>query len=114
MLDCAEKFYAQMDSLLNLQYKRLRAKCDSVQKVNLKDDQLGWLAVRDKQFQFNKQKVHKEAKDYGYDSGQDEIMILTDRNAMFVKERVIELIAEAPDSYSADKYKGKNNKVSKE
>lgn len=114
MLDCANKFYSQMDSLLNLQYKKLRAKCDSVQKVNLKDDQLRWLAVRDKQFRFNKQKVHKEAKDNGYDSGQDERMIVTDKNVMFVKERVIELIAKTPDSYSADKYKGKNYKVSTE
>lgn len=107
MLGCSEKFYFQMDSLLNVEYKKLRAKCDSTQKVNLKDDQVKWLAIRDKQFKFNRQQVHKEAKESGYEGGQDEIMILTDKNAMFVKDRVIELIGKKPDSYSADKYKRK-------
>src|SRR4051812_23221934 len=55
MLGCSERFYFQMDCLLNIQYKKLRAKCDSVQKINLKDDQIKWLAVRDKQFKYNKQ-----------------------------------------------------------
>jgi len=114
MFDCAYKFYSQMDSLLNIQYKNLRSKCDSVQKVNLKDDQLRWLAVRDKQFQFNKQKVNKEAKGNGYNGGQDEIMILTEKNAMFVKDRVIYLIGKTPDSYSVGIYKGNTYKVSKE
>src|SRR5690606_30790237 len=53
MLGCSEKFYFQMDSLLNVEYKKLRAKCDSIQKVNLKEDQVKWLAIRDKQFMFN-------------------------------------------------------------
>ena len=114
MLGCSEKFYFQMDSLLNSQYKRLRAKCDSTQKVNLKDDQIKWLAVRDKQFKYNKQQVHKEAKENGYDGGQDETMILTDKNATFVKDRVVELLHKSPDKYSADKYKSKSYKVSTE
>ena len=101
-----------MDSLLNLQYKKLRTKCDSIQKINLKDDQIKWLAVRDKQFKYNRQQVHKEAKESGYDGGQDEIMILTDKNTMFVKDRVIELISKSPNSYSADKYKSKLYKIS--
>lgn len=103
-----------MDSLLNVQYKKLRSKCDSVQKVNLKNDQQKWLAVRDKQFKFNKQQVNKDAKDNGYNGGQDEVMILMDKNAKFVKDRVIELINQTPDSYSAKKYKSKTYKVSTE
>lgn len=111
MLGCANTFYSQIDSLLNLQYKKLRSNCDIVQKVNLKNDQLKWLAVRDKQFQFNKQQVQKEAKANGYKGGQDEIMVLTDKNAIFVKERVIELINKKPEDYSADKYKSKTYKI---
>ncbi len=114
MLGCADWFYSQMDALLNVEYKKLRAKCDSVQKVNLKSDQLKWLIARDKQFKFNRQKVHKEAKKGGYDGGQDEEMILIEKNAMFLRERVIELINKTPDSYSADKYKSKNYKISTE
>jgi uncharacterized protein YecT (DUF1311 family) len=111
MRGCSNTFYSQMDSLLNLQYRKLREKCDSVQKANLKDDQLRWLNIRDKQFKFNKQQVYKEAKENGYDGGQDEIMILTDKNTMFVKDRVIELIKKSPDDYSADKYKIKTYKI---
>jgi uncharacterized protein YecT (DUF1311 family) len=114
MIDCSNHFYSQMDSLLNVQYKKLRSKCDSVQKVNLKNDQQKWLAVRDKQFKFNKQQVNKDAKDNGYNGGQDEVMILMDKNAKFVKDRVIELINQTPDSYSAKKYKSKTYKVSTE
>ena len=114
MLGCSERFYFQMDSLLNVQYKKLRAKCDSTQKVNLKDDQVKWLAIRDKQFKYNRQQVHKEAKEGGYEGGQDETMILTDKNAMFVKDRVIELMGKKPDSYSADKYKSKTYIISTE
>ena len=86
MLGCSERFYFQMDSLLNIQYKKLWTKCDSMQKANLKDDEIKWLAVRDKQFKYNRKQVHKEAKEEGYDGGLDEIMILTDKNATFVKE----------------------------
>jgi uncharacterized protein YecT (DUF1311 family) len=112
MLGCSEKFYFQMDSLLNVQYKKLRAKCDSIQKINLKDDQIKWLAVRDKQFKYNRQQAHKAAKESGDDGGQDETMILTDKNAMFVKDRVVELVNKLPDSYSTDTYKSKSYKVS--
>lgn len=112
MLGCANTFFSQMDSLLNAQYKKLRSNCDSVQKLNLKDDQLKWLDVREKQFKFNKYQVHKEAKENGYNGGQDETMILTDKNATFVKDRVIELIKKTPDNYSAGKYKSKIYKVS--
>ena len=114
MLGCSERFYFQMDSLLNIQYKKLRSKCDSVQKINLKDDQIKWLAVRDKQFKYNKQQVNKEAKESGYDGGQDEKMILTDKNAMFVKDRVVELLNKTLDNYSTDKYKSKSYKISTE
>ena len=114
MLGCSKKFYFQIDSLLNIQYKKLREKCDNTQKANLKDDQIKWLAARDKQFKYNRQHVHKEAKESGFEGGQDEIMILTDKNSMFVRDRVVELLNKLPNNYSANKYKGKTYKVSTE
>jgi len=105
MLGCSKTFYSQMDSLLNVQYKKLRSKCDSIQKEYLKDEQLEWLSNRDKQFSQTQKQVNKEAKKNGYDGGQDETMILTDKNAMFVKQRVIELIKATPNNYSANNYK---------
>lgn len=104
MLGCSERFYLQMDSLLNVQYKKLRSKCDSMQKENLKDEQLQWLSKRDKQFRENQKQVHKEAKEKGYDGGEIETMILTDKNAMFIKKRVIEIINSSAQNYSADVY----------
>ena len=79
-----------------------------------KDDQIKWLAARDKQFKYNRQHVHKEAKESGFEGGQDEIMILTDKNSMFVRDRVVELLNKLPNNYSANKYKGKTYKVSTE
>jgi uncharacterized protein YecT (DUF1311 family) len=105
MLGCSKVFYYQMDSLLNLRYKQLRLTCDSIQKENLKDEQLEWLSKRDKQFLKNQKQTNKEAKKEGYDVGQDEKMVLTDTNAMYVKQRVIELLNSSSLNYSADKYK---------
>lgn len=105
MLGCSKLFYFQMDSILNVRYKQLRFMCDSVQKENLKDEQLEWLAKRDRQFNLNKQQVNKEAKKDGYEGGQNETMFLTEKNASYVKQRVVELIKVAPENYSADKYK---------
>ena len=47
MLGCSKKNYFQIDSLLNIRYKKLRLTCDSVQKENLKDEQFEWLTKRD-------------------------------------------------------------------
>lgn len=92
MLSCANTFYGQMDSLLNLQYQKLIRQMETVEGAKLKSEQRKWLAERDKQFVLFKQQVHKEAVDNGFDGGQDEQMILTERKAMFVKHRVIELL----------------------
>ncbi len=104
MLGCSKSFYSQMDSLLNLEYKMLRSKCDKIQKGNLKDEQLEWLSKRDLQFKKNQQQVHKEAVEKEYSGGQDETMFLTEQNASFVKERVIALSNSTPETYSANQY----------
>jgi uncharacterized protein YecT (DUF1311 family) len=104
MYDCSNFFYNQMDSLLNLRYKQLRALCDAVQLENLKDDQLDWLSKRDKQFIKNQKQVNKAAKKDGYEGGQDEAMILMDINAKFVKNRVIELVNRSQQYYADSNY----------
>ncbi|UAY52965.1 lysozyme inhibitor LprI family protein [Ferruginibacter albus] len=103
MLRCSETFYYQIDSLLNVRYKKLRSMCDSTQKKNLKSEQLAWLSKRDKQFKSYRQQVYKEAKKGGYNGGEDETMIITDKNAQFVKARLIELIKSLPKDYSIAK-----------
>lgn len=98
MLGCSQTFYNQMDSLLNVRYKKLRSLCDDKQKKLLKNEQLEWLSKRDKQFIINKKQVSKE----GYGGGRDEEMSLIDRNTDYVKQRVIELIDSSPDKYKVN------------
>lgn len=91
MLGCANTFYAQMDSLLNLKYKKLLSKMGTAEGSRLKNEQREWLKERDKQFASFKEQVNKEAVKHEFDGGQDEQMILAERKALFVKQRVIEL-----------------------
>jgi uncharacterized protein YecT (DUF1311 family) len=104
MLGCAKTFYNEMDSLLNVRYKSLRSICDSVQKDNLRDEQLEWLSKKDKQFIENRRQVNRKAKRDGYAGGEIETMMLTETNANYVKQRVIQLIARSPKNYSAENY----------
>ncbi len=105
VIDCSKLFYYQMDSLLNFRYKKLRLTCDSIQKENLKDEQLEWLTKRDKQFIKNLKQTNNETQKQGHNGGQDERIIFTNTSAMFIKLRVIELLNASSINYSADKYK---------
>lgn len=91
MLGCAKTFYKEMDSLLNLQYKELLSKMGATEGARFKNEQREWLKERDKQFALFKEQVHTEAVNNEFDGGQDEQMILVDRKALFVKQRVIKL-----------------------
>lgn len=92
MPGCANSFYGQMDSLLNLQYRKLISQMGTAEGARLKNEQRQWIAERDKHFVLLKQQVHKEAVDNGFAGGQDEQMILTERKASYVKHRVVELL----------------------
>jgi len=92
MLGCANTFYAQVDSLLNLQYRNLLGQMGAAGSVRFKKEQRKWLTDRDKHFVLLKQQVYKEAVDNGFDGGQDEQMIVAERKAMYVKQRVVELL----------------------
>lgn len=104
MLACSSWYYMVMDSMLNLAYKNLRAKCDSVQKENLKDEQLDWLAKRDQQVAKDKKRIHAQAVKEGYEGGQIECMFLEDTCAHFEEYRVRDLIKKTPSDYSPQQY----------
>ena len=88
MYGCSLHYYNQMDSMLNIVYKQLRAKKDSSQKIILKSKQLKWLSARDKYFK----QVDNEPSN-GLD-GNDRRMAAIDKKALYVEKRVIELIKE--------------------
>lgn len=60
--------------------------------ARFKNNQREWLKERDKQFVLFKEQMHKEAVNIEVDGGQDEQMILADKKAQFVKQRVVELL----------------------
>lgn len=70
MLGCANTFYAQVDSLLNLQYRNLLGQMGAAGSVRFKKEQRKWLTDRDKHFVLLKQQVYKEAADNGFDGGK--------------------------------------------
>lgn len=94
MLGCSLNFYDQMDSLLNVVYFKLYHSLDTINQTNLKREQKRWLVKRDNIFKLNSQKIHKEAVKEGFDGGQDERMIIAEKNAIVVKQRVLELIVQ--------------------
>jgi uncharacterized protein YecT (DUF1311 family) len=101
MRNCALVFFNQMDSLLNLAYNQLRSNSDSIQKNNLKDDQKDWLMSRDNYFKKTKADLKGKAKTMT----QDAEMMMHDKNAAFVKTRVLELIKKQTTDYAAENYK---------
>lgn len=109
MLGCARIFYRQMDSMLNVQYTKLRISCDQIQAKNLKEEQVAWLAKRDEYFKKTLAEFKKKnpgADPYGSSFGaRDDAMIMFDNNATFVKSRVVALANTNPAAYSAVKLK---------
>jgi uncharacterized protein YecT (DUF1311 family) len=101
MRNCALVFYNQMDSLLNVVYNQLRSNSDSLQKINLKDDQKDWLISRDNYFKKGKAGLKGKAKTLS----QDAEMMMHDKNALFVKSRVLELLKKQAADYSPENYK---------
>ncbi len=85
MSSCSKRYYRQMDSVLNVVYSKLRLNIDSVAKIQLKKEQKEWLLKRDKYFKENQNEISGSA-------AQDDIMEMYDKNANFVKGRVLYLI----------------------
>lgn len=86
MLGCSQKYYAQIDSLLNVVYKNIKKGLNESQQLDLKNKQLAWIKNRDLKFK----KI--DIQNTGHGNGLDDIMVKTQRKADFVAERISFLI----------------------
>ena len=87
MLGCSEAYYLQMDSMLNVVYKQYRAKLNSSLRSKLKTDQIKWLSSRDNYFK----NIILDSEEQAL-SKEDKEMVIIDKKAQFVRDRVIELL----------------------
>lgn len=89
MLNCTLEYYNKIDDQLNITYKKIKSKLSKTEQEKLKSKQLAWLKKRDLYF---KKVASKTASDLDGDhSSQDYRMICSHENALFVKDRIIEL-----------------------
>lgn len=89
MLNCTQVYYNKIDEQLNVTYKKIRATLSKPEQEKLKSQQLAWLKKRDLYF---KKVAAKTSSDLdGDNSSQDYRMICIHENALFVKDRIIEL-----------------------
>jgi uncharacterized protein YecT (DUF1311 family) len=87
MLGCSKRYYNQMDSMLNLVYRKLCKKISPSQGSKLKSEQLKWLSTRDQYFKNIPLDEEEKAL-----QGEDRKMLVISKKADFVKERVLGLI----------------------
>ncbi len=90
MLGCSRKYYLEMDSMLNLTYKKLRASLNEAEKSKLKEEQLKWLKERDAYFE-DQNRIFNEKVTSG-EWGNDMYMVTYDDKADFVRKRVLDII----------------------
>ena len=90
MTSCAVTFYYHMDSLLNRVYTKLQKGMDSLQKTALKKEETKWLAKRDMYFDKLELTLAKKTKEHG--PAYDDQMQLFNDKALFVQNRVLELL----------------------
>lgn len=89
MLNCTQVYYNKIDEQLNVTYKKIRATLSKPEQEKLKSQQLAWLKKRDKYF---KKTETETAKKLGNENqSQDYRMICIHENALFVKDRIVEL-----------------------
>ena len=86
MSECSQNYYYQMDCLLNVVYTNLKQNLDSSSKVQLKKEQKE-CRKKGKYFIDNR----TEIQEIGF-IPKDDIMLMYDRYAEFVKKRVLLLI----------------------
>ncbi len=91
MTSCSSLFYHQMDSILNVVYKKVYFKNNTSQKIELKKSQLQWLKERDSYF---KQTIKENKKEAEKDETLKHFstMLNLQEMAAFVQERVVYLI----------------------
>lgn len=89
MLNCTLEYYTKIDEQLNITYKKIRATLNQPEQEKLKNQQLTWLKKRDQYFKKVKAETAKELD--GENESQDYRMICSHKNALFVRDRIIEL-----------------------
>lgn len=87
MLGCSKVYYTQMDSMLNRVYNKLRKQLSTSEFSTLKSQQISWIANRDRYFKSIK--LSPEEKEL---PEEDQQMVIIDKKADFVRNRVLELI----------------------
>jgi uncharacterized protein YecT (DUF1311 family) len=83
MAGCSQLFYQQMDSMLNVSYRQLRATLAPNAQAALQKEQRQWLSQRDRLFLEKQQDLKSLA--------QDNRMIAYEELAAFVKARALVL-----------------------
>lgn len=89
MLNCTLEYYTKIDEQLNRTYKKIRTNLSKPEQEKLKTQQLAWLKKRDQYFKNVKAETAKELD--GENASQDYRMICSHKNALFVRDRIIEL-----------------------
>ena len=89
MVGCSYDYYNKADSLLNVVYYKIRIKLNPTQKNTFKKEQMQWLKKRDSYFK--KVRRTETNSNEGF-LGNDLKMIIADKQAEFVFERIEELL----------------------
>lgn len=87
MYGCTTSYFHDMDSMLNVVYKRIRLKLSQADKDTLTKKQLIWLKKRDREYKI----IDAEPNDDGL-SPIDNLMVKVDKKAQFINDRIYELI----------------------
>lgn len=91
MYGCSVNYYAQMDSMLNVVYNSRMKNEDTALKARLKQDERKWLIRRDVYFKKLEKNLDTRVRKYG--PVQDDAMIMVDKKARFVRNRVLYLLS---------------------
>lgn len=92
MKNCSYVFYNKMDSLLNVQYNKQKNILSENKKVKLKLEQINWLSTRNDYFKRLENEYSTKLKTGEW--GRDDIMIVWDKKAEFVKKRILAILYE--------------------
>ena len=92
--NCALQYYSQMDSLLNTVYRQLYSKLDNNRRESLQVSQQRWVEKKEAYFRNIEERADKKRPLTL--PGLNDDMIVTDNKAEFLKNRVVELLANVP------------------
>lgn len=87
VLECSQKYYKQLDSLLNVVYKNIQENLNETKKQDLQNRQQIWIKSRDIQFK----KIDIQNKELV--NNEDNLIVKTQAKCDFVFERVSFMIA---------------------